>query len=493
MPGGVPPDKAEGTLMNYRMVWQVLGRVLCIEAALMILPVVTALCYGETPLPFLISAAATGLVGLILWRVRARNAAITAREGFLIVGLSWVFMALFGALPFVIGGEIPNYLDALFEMVSGLTTTGASILTDIEALSHGAQFWRLFAHWIGGMGILVFIMAILPMAGNRSMHIMRAEVPGPTVGKLVPRIRKTARILYLLYIVMTVVETLLLLCGGMSFFDALVHSFATAGTGGFSIRALSIGYYDSTYIDVVTGTFMILFGVNFSLYFLVIIGDVREALRSEELRWYLGIIAFAVLTIALNITGQYGSIFTALRYSYFQVASIISTTGFATADFTLWPQYSQTILVLLMFIGSCAGSTGGGLKVSRVIILLKSAATEVKRMLRPRCVEQVRLDGKPVDQDTVHKVLSFFFIYLLGLLLALLILSFDGFDFATNFSAALACLSNIGPGLSLVGPMGSYAIFSPLSKLVLILAMLLGRLEIYPILLLFVPAMWKRR
>lgn len=479
--------------MNFRMVWQVLGRVLCIEAGLLLLPLITALCYGESPLPFLVSAAVTGVVGLALWRVRAKSMSITEREGFLIVGLSWVIMALFGAIPFVLSGEIPSYIDALFETISGLTTTGASILTDVEALSHGAQFWRLFTHWIGGMGILVFIMAVLPMAGNRSMHIMRAEVPGPTVGKLVPRIRKTARILYLLYIMMTAVETVLLLLGGMSFYDALLHSFATAGTGGFSTRSLSVGYYDSAYIDVVISTFMLLFGVNFSLYFLMLMGNVRQALHNEELRWYLGIVAFAVLTIALDLGDRYGSIFGAMRYSYFQVSSIITTTGFATANFADWPEYSQAMLVLLMFIGGCAGSTGGGLKVSRVIILFKSAATEVKRMLRPRCVEHIRLDGKPVEPGTVHKVLSYFFFYIMIMLFGVLFISLDGYDFTTNITASLGCLSNVGPGLSLVGPIGSYAVFSPMSKIVLILEMLLGRLEIYPILLLFVPSMWKRR
>lgn len=479
--------------MNFRMVWQVLGRVLCIEAGLLLLPLITALCYGESPLPFLVSAAVTGVVGLALWRVRADSTSITEREGFLIVGLSWVIMALFGAIPFVLSGEIPSYIDALFETISGLTTTGASILTDVEALSHGAQFWRLFTHWIGGMGILVFIMAVLPMAGNRSMHIMRAEVPGPTVGKLVPRIRKTARILYLLYIMMTAVETVLLLLGGMNFYDALLHSFATAGTGGFSTRSLSVGYYDSAYIDVVISTFMLLFGVNFSLYFLMLMGNVRQALHNEELRWYLGIVAFAVLTIALDLGDRYGSIFGAMRYSYFQVSSIITTTGFATANFADWPEYSQAMLVLLMFIGGCAGSTGGGLKVSRVIILFKSAATEVKRMLRPRCVEHIRLDGKPVEPGTVHKVLSYFFFYIMIMLFGVLLISLDGYDFTTNITASLGCLSNVGPGLSLVGPIGSYAVFSPMSKIVLILEMLLGRLEIYPILLLFVPSMWKRR
>lgn len=479
--------------MNFRMVWQVLGRVLCINAGLLLLPMIVALCYGESPLPFLISAAMTGLIGLVCWRIHSKSVTITAREGFLIVGLSWVIMALFGALPFVLSGEIPNYIDALFETVSGLSTTGASILTDVEALSHGVQFWRLFTHWIGGMGILVFIMAILPMAGNRSMHIMRAEVPGPTVGKLVPRIRKTARILYLLYIAMTLVETILLLFGGMSFYDALLHAFATAGTGGFSNRALSVGYYNSAYIDIVISTFMLLFGVNFSLYFLILMGNVRQALHNEELRWYLGIVVFAVLTIAFDLGDRYGSIFGAMRYAYFQVSSIITTTGFATANFAEWPEYSQAMLVLLMFIGGCAGSTGGGLKVSRVIILFKSAATEVKRMLRPRCVEHIRLDGKPVETDTVHKVLSYFFFYIMIMLFGVLLISLDGYDFTTNITASLGCLSNVGPGLSLVGPIGSYAVFSPMSKIVLILEMLLGRLEIYPILLLFVPSMWKRR
>lgn len=479
--------------MNYRIIWQVLGRVLCIEAVMMLLPMIASLCYGESLLPFLLSIAVTGLIGLLLWRIRPKNSSLSVREGFLIVGLSWVATALFGALPFVLSGDIPHYLDAVFETVSGLTTTGASILPDVEAMSRGCMFWRLFSHWIGGMGILVFILAVLPMSGNRSMHILRAEVPGPTVGKLVPRIHKTAAILYLLYIAFTAAETVLLLLGGMNFYDALLHAFATAGTGGFSTRALSVGYYNSAYIDYVIGTFMILFSINFSLYFLLLIGNVRQVLRNEELRWFLCIIAFAVVTIAISISGQYGGFGTALRYSYFQVASIISTTGFATADFNLWPEYAKALLVLLMFIGGCAGGTGGGMKVSRVMILIKSNITDVKRMIRPRCVEQVRLDGKPVDQTTVHKVLTFCSIYFGILLLTTLILSFDGMDFTTNFTASLACLSNIGPGLNAVGPMGSFAVFSPLSKLALIVCMLLGRLEIYPILLLFVPFTWKSK
>lgn len=383
--------------MNFRMIGQVVGRVLCIEAALMLLPMIAAVIYDD-----LRSVSDhdrhTGCSGLVMWRVRAKSGGITARDGFLIVGLSWIAMSLLGAIPFVLTGDIPNYIDALFETISGLTTTGASVVTSPESMTRGGMFWRLFTHWIGGMGILVFVLAVLPMSGNRSMHIMRAEVPGPTVGKLVPRIRKTASILYLLYIALTLVETVLLIAGGMSFYDALLHSFATAGTGGLSTRALSIGYYNSAYIDIVVGVFMILFGANFSLYYLILLGNIRTALRNEELRWFLGIIAFAVLTIAFDIRNLYGGVGHALRYSFFQVTSIISTTGFATADFNLWPEYSKFLLVLLMFVGGCAGSTAGGLKVSRVMLLFKSCTIEVKKMLRPRCVENVRLDGKPLDR-----------------------------------------------------------------------------------------------
>ena len=477
--------------MNFRMIGQVVGRVLCIEAALMLLPMIAAVVYGESPVPFLITIGITGGIGLVMWRTRAKSGGITARDGFLIVGLSWIAMSLLGAIPCVLTGDLPNDVDALFETISGLTTTGASIVTSPEAMTRGGMFWRLFTHWIGGMGILVFVMAVLPMSGNRSMHIMRAEVPGPTVGKLVPRIRKTATILYLLYIALTVVEAALLFAGGMSVYDALLHAFATAGTGGLSTRALSIGYYNSAYIDIVVGVFMMLFGINFSLYYLILLGNIRTALRNEELRWYLGIVAFAVITIALDIRGIYGGFFGALRYAFFQVTSIISTTGFATADFNLWPEYSKFLLVLLMFVGGCAGSTAGGLKLSRVMLLFKSCTVEVKKMLRPRCIEEVRLDGKPVDGQTVYNALTYFTFYIIILLLAGLLVSLDGLDFTTNFTASLSCLSNIGPGLSLVGPTGSFAVFSPRSKIVLMICMLLGRLEIFPLLLLFVPFTWR--
>ena len=479
--------------MNFRIIWRTVGMVLLIEAALMLLPVVTALFYGESPLPFLITLGATALIGFAMSRVQTRRTVFTAREGFLIVGISWVLMSLAAAVPFVLSGDIPNYLNALFETVSGLTTTGATILSDVESLSRAGQFWRLFSHWIGGMGILVFFMAVLPLAGEHSMHIMRAEVPGPVVGKLVPKAKQTARILYIIYFALTLAEAVLLRVGGMGWFDSLLHSFATAGTGGFSTRALSIGYYGSVYLEAVTGTFMLLFGVNLSLYYLILVGSWREAVKNEELRWYLVIVAVAIGTIAWNISGLYGGFGHALRYAYFQVASIITTTGFSTADFTQWPAYSQTALFLLMFVGGCAGSTAGALKMSRVAILCKDALAELRRMLRPRSVVQARFEGKTVQPGTLRAVQSYFVLYLLVLLLGTVLVSIDGHDFATNFTGTLACLSNIGPGLSLVGPMGSFDIFSPFSKIVLILEMLLGRLEIYPILLLFHPAAWRAK
>ena len=478
--------------MNYRMIWQILGRVLLIEAALLLLPLVTALCYGESVLPFLITIAVTAAAGGLLISIKPKSEEIYAREGFTVVGLSWIIMSLFGALPFVLAGQIPNYIDALFETVSGFTTTGASILTNVEAMNKSCLFWRSFSHWIGGMGVLVFIMAVLPMSGDHYMHVMRAEVPGPTVGKLVPRAKKTVAILYLIYVAMTIVETVLLLLGGMSFFDALLHAFGTAGTGGFSTRAASVGYYNSAYIDIVIGTFMILFGVNFNLYFLILIGNFKAALKSEELRTYLGIILFAVVTIAINILSLFGNFFTALRYSYFQVASIITTTGYATTNFDLWPEYSRWLLVMLMLVGACAGSTGGGIKVSRFIIIIKSAFCEIKKLIRPRSINRVRLEGKALDDQTVRYAGTFFIMYMLIIAGSVLILTLDGLDLTTNLTGTIACISNIGPGLSLVGAAGNYSVFSWASKIVLILDMLIGRLEIYPIVLLCSPAVWRR-
>ena len=477
--------------MNHRMVAQLLGKVLCTIAAVLLLPAFVCLLYRESPLPFLAVTLIMAACGAGLLLLKPRIQKIYAAEGFVVVGLSWILLSLFGARPFVISGDIPNYIDAVFETVSGFTTTGASNIPDIEALTRGATFWRSLTHFLGGMGVLVFILAVLPMSGSRSIHIMRAEVPGPIVGKLVPSARKTAMLLYGIYIALTALEAILLLCGGMSLFDSIIHAFGTASTGGFSCRSLSIGYYDSAYIDIVVTVFMILFGVNFNLYYLILLGKGLDALKSEELRWYLGIILFAAVSIALNLGNTYGGFFQNLRYSFFQVGSIISTTGFGTADFSLWPTYSRWMLVLLMFIGACAGSTGGGIKISRVLILGKSIRLELHKQLRPHSVSIERLEGKPITDATIHSALVFFTCYFFLLFIGTVIVSTDGFDLLSSFTGVISCLSNIGPGLDMTGPMGSYIMFSPLSKIVMSICMLLGRLEIFPILMLFSPKVWK--
>lgn len=477
--------------MNYRMIARVLGMILLCTAALMLLPLTAGLCFSENVLNFVITISIGAAAGFLLTRIKPRTTALFARDGFVIVGLGWIMISLLGALPFVLSGSIPHYIDAVFETVSGFTTTGATVVTDVESMPRGDLFWRSFTHWIGGMGVLVFIMAVLPMSGEHSMHIMRAEVPGPTVGKLVPRARKTASILYLIYVALTAIETVMLMCGGMSFYDALLHAFATAGTGGFSTRAASIGAFHSLYIEMVTATFMLVFAVNFNLYFLLLIGRLRDVVKNEELHWYLGIVGLAVLGIALGIREMYGGMGTALRHAYFNVATIISTTGFGTEDFNLWPEYCKWILVLLMFVGACAGSTGGGLKVSRVAMLFKTARSEIKRMIRPRSVAPVQMDGRRAEAGAVRAVSVFFLLFVFLLLAFTFAVSFDGYDLATNFTATLSCLSNIGPGLSLVGPTGNFSIFSYPSKILLSFAMLLGRLEIYPILVLFSRHTWK--
>ena len=383
-------------------------------------------------------------------------------------------------------------MDCFFECISGFTTTGSSILRAVEPLPRGILFWRSFTHWIGGMGVLVFIMAILPMSGEHSMHIMRAEVPGPTVGKLVPRVRQTAKILYLIYVAMTAVEVVLLLLGGMSLFDALIHAFGSAGTGGFSNKAASVGAYNSAYIEMVIAVFMALFAINFNLFFLILIGRWKDALKSEELHWYLAIIAASVLAIALGIREQSGGMLAALRHAFFNVSSITSTTGFCTVDYVQWPQYCQWILVILMFCGACAGSTGGGIKTSRVVMVFKNVSCEIRQMLQPRSVSRVQMDGKRVDEAGIKSVNTFFACFMVLLVLDTFLVSLDNYDLSTNFTAVLSCLSNVGPGMSLVGPTGNFNIFSYGSKIVLTFAMLIGRLEIYPILILFAPSTWKR-
>ena len=478
--------------MNYRMISKILGRVMGVEAALMLGPVLTAAVYGESAVGFLLTILIAAALAALLTLPKLKHSDLYAREGFVSVALSWLLMSLVGALPFVFSGEIPSYVDAFFEIVSGFTTTGASIILNVEEMSKASLLWRSLSHWIGGMGVLVFIMAVLPLSEERSMHIMRAEVPGPQVGKLVPRIRHSSAITYLIYIALTVILIVLLCLGGMPFFDSINHAMATAGTGGFSVKALSIGYYDSVYIDIVTGTFMLLFGVNFSIYFLLLMRKFRPALRDSELHLYLGFAAFGTITIALNIMDEYGGFWQAMRYSYFQVSSVMTTTGFATADFNHWPAYSKAMLILLMFTGASAGSTGGGLKVSRIVILARAAAEELGKMLNPRRTVAVRMSGQSVDSTTIRCTLVFFAMYISITFLSTLAVSLDGFDLETNFSAVAACISNIGPGIGLVGPMGNYEMFSDFSKLLLSFDMLVGRLEIYPMLILFLPSTWRR-
>lgn len=477
--------------MNRRMIAYILGRILLVEAALLALPMLVAILYKESAEPFLIPMLALVLCGVLLGRIAPRTRTLYARDGLAIVALAWIVMSFFGAMPFYISHSMPTFVDCFFETVSGFTTTGASILTEIEHLSQGILFWRSFTHWVGGMGVLVFVMAILPMSDGHGMHLLRAEVPGPVVGKLVSRLGDTAKILYSIYLVMTVVEIILLLLGGMPLFDACIHAFGTAGTGGFSSRNLSVGAYNSPYFDMVIGIFMLLFGVNFNLYYFLLIGKVRDVLRSEELRAYFLIVAASTVTIAWNITHLFGSFATAMRYSFFQVSSIITTTGYATADFNLWPSYSKVVLVLLMFVGACAGSTGGGIKVARLVILAKMSISDMRQMLHPSAVATVRVEGRPLNVKLLRSTHMFLVVYLLLMAGSTLLLSLDGFDLVTTFTAVVSCMNNIGPGLELVGPMGNFSAFSPAAKLLLSFDMLAGRLELFPMLLLG-PSLWRR-
>ncbi len=481
--------------MNRRMIANILGKVLEIFAVLMLLPLLVACICREdgSAIAFAVSGGLTGLAGYVLRHIPTRTKEIFAREGFASVGLAWIAMGIFGALPFVLNGDIPDWFDALFESVSAITTTGASIVSNTEAMSRSGLFWRMFMHWIGGMGVLVFLLAVMPNGEEHTMHIMRAEVAGPTVGKLVPKASQTAQILYVIYAGLTVLETIMLMLGGMSFYDALLHACATACTGGFSTRTASIAAFDSAYIETVISIFLVIFGINFNLYYFILIGHVKEALKSEELHLYFGIIIASTVAIAAGIVKMYGGIASALHIAFFNTMAVITTAGFITVDFTTWPHYTQFILVLLMFMGGCAGSTAGGMKVSRVLLLMKTAAADIAKVLHPREARCVRMDSRRVSDATTKAVYSYFFIYLSVILFAGCIVSMDGFDFTTSFTAALACMSNVGPGLAMIGPMSSYAIFSKFTRFVLMIVMLLGRLEVYPIVILASPALWKRK
>jgi len=483
--------------MNYRMIAYLLGYIMRIEALFM-LPALGISLYGCD------SGAVQGfLVAIVLLmglslpvRKRPQRRDFYAKEGLMTVGLAWIVVSLCGALPFWISGEVPGFIDCLFETVSGFTTTGASILPEVEALSKGLLYWRSFTHWLGGMGVLVFILAIIPMADSadgNSLHLLRAESPGPQVSKLMPKMRDTAKVLYGIYVALTVLQIIFLLAGGMSFFDSITTAFGTAGTGGFGVKNDSMASY-SIYLQVVTAVFMMLFGINFNVFYLLMIREWSKAIFHEEMRTYLGIMVTSVVVITADLMyvmqESFGS---ALHLAAFQVSSIMTTTGFATADFNLWPQLSRTILVILMILGACAGSTGGGVKIARVIILFKAAKNNLLKVLRPRQMTGVRMDGEIVEEETVNGVYGYMTVYAMIAILSVLLISWQGFSFETNVTAVLACINNIGPGLDLVGPMGNFSMFSGFNKIVLLLNMLIGRLEIFPVLLLFSPKAWHRR
>ena len=479
--------------MNYRLILQTIGKILLIEALLMVFPLVVNFIYQEENLfAFALTISISMVVGTLLMMVKPKNKSMFIREGFVIVGLAWIVMSLFGALPFTLSGEIPHYIDALFETISGFTTTGASILNDVEAMSKSMLFWRSFTHWIGGMGVLVFVLCILPLADGNNMHLMRAESPGPSVGKLVPKMRSTAMILYGIYAALTVVEGILLLFGGMSLFDAVTTSLATAGTGGFGIKNNSMADY-SMYIQNVVAVFMFIFGVNFNIYFLMLVRKPKEILQSEELKTYLGIVLVATVVIALNISGSLSSIWVALQQAFFQVTAIITTTGFSTVDFNHWPELSKFILVGLMFMGGCAGSTSGGIKISRIIIAWKNLKNEISSFVHPKRVQVIRLEGRKVGNDVVKSVNAYFVLYALLFIGSMFLICIENGSFETNFTAIAATLNNVGPGLAGVGPMENFGGFSPLSKCVFMFGMLAGRLELIPMIILFSPWIWKNK
>ena len=478
--------------MNYRMIKYTLGWLLLFEAGFFLVPLLTAAVYGESEIwcfavSMLICIAAAGL----LFIGRPRSRVLYAREGFVIVALSWIFLSIFGAIPFVLSGVTPSYVDALFETVSGFTTTGASILPRVEDAPRCILMWRSFTHWVGGMGVLVFIMAILPLSGGQNMHIMKAESPGPSVSKLVPRVRTTALILYVIYFALTVLQFVLLLLGGMSVFDALNTSFSTAGTGGFGFRNDSMASF-SSYIQIVVTVFMLLFSLNFSSYYLAFKGRFKDAFNSE-IRVFIAIVAVSTAAITLNIRDSFATVGEAIKHAAFSVASIISTTGFMTVDFDLWPQFSKMVILMVMFIGACAGSTGGGIKVSRIIILFKGIGREIKTLLHPHRVRKITMDARPVDREVVRSVNSYIMVHVLVFFASMVIVSFDNHSFTTGFTAVSATINNVGPGLDMVGPTQNFSFFSIPSKLVLIFDMLAGRLELFPMLLLFTPSTWRNK
>ena len=477
--------------MNYSVIRYILGWIMIVEAALMLMPAMVGLIYKESQgWSFIWVLAGSAALGGLLVIKKPQSMNFYVKEGFVTVALSWIIMSVVGCLPFVFNGDIPKFTDALFETISGFTTTGATILTDVEVLAKCSLFWRSFTHWIGGMGVLVFLLAIVPMTGGTNMNLMKAESPGPSVDKIVPKVRYNALILYGIYIVLTVLEIVFLVIGDMSVFEAFTTAFSTAGTGGFGIRNDSIASL-SPYIQWVVTIFMILFGINFGVYFLLLTRKFKQAVKHEEARTYLIIIIVSALIIFKNIYDIMPSGKDAIRHAFFQVASIMTTTGFMSADFDLWPVLSQTILVVIMFIGACAGSTGGGIKVSRIMILIKTMFKEITSFLHPRSVKKVTVEGKVVEHDTVRATNVFIVSYILIFVTSLFLITIDNNDLVTNFTSVAATINNVGPGLSMVGPTQNFSHFSGLSKYVFMFDMLAGRLEIFPLLLLFSPSVWK--
>ena len=476
------------------MIAYLLGNILHIEGVLLSVPIVVAFYYKEelSGTAFIAAAVVCLVSGAILQCREPEDKRIYGREGFIVAALSWIVMSFFGAIPYYLTNSIHGFINCYFETVSGFTTTGATTLLEIEHLDKAILFWRCFTHWIGGMGILVFMLAVMPMSDDRTMHLMKAEAPGPLVSKLVPRVKSTAKILYIIYVVLTILEIILLFAGGMSLFDSIIHGISTAGTGGFSSRNASIAAYNSRYFEYVITIFMLLFSVNFNLFYLMIMRDFKNVWRNEELRTFVLIVVVATALITLNIYNYYPTLEAAFRHAIFQVAAIMSTTGFVTANFDLWPEFSKTILFCLLFLGACGGSTAGGIKISRFIILVKMVMREVKHIVHPRSVNLIKLDGYKIESEVTRNVASFITLYILILLGSFILISLNGFDFATNMTAVTTCLSNVGPGLNMAGPTENLEFFSPFSKLILCLDMLLGRLEIFPILMLFTPSIWKK-
>ena len=475
------------------MILHILGKMMGVEGLLLLIPALVGLIYQEKcAVYFVITAAVLAVIFLLTGRKKPENTMLYGKDGLLIVSSAWILWSLFGALPFFLSGSIPNYMDAFFETVSGFTTTGSTILKNVEVLPQCMTFWRSLTHWVGGMGVLVFVMVLTNLDKQSSIHLMRAEVPGPEKDKLVPKSRTTAQILYGMYFILTAIQVVLLLLGGMNLFDSLIHAFGTAGTGGFSNYADSVGHFNSAYLDGVISVFMILFGINFNLYFFLAVREFKLVFKNEELRAYLLIISGAVVMIMINIYPIYGSVAEAFRYSAFQVASIITTTGYATADYMLWPEFSRCVLVALMIIGGCASSTGGGIKVSRLLISLKSIYKEIKQMLHPKSVNVVKLNKKKLGEDTIRNVYVYLLAYITLAIVSVLIVSLDNFDFETTVGSVITALGNVGPGLGVTGPVGSFADYSLLAKFVFCLDMLAGRLEIFPFLMLF-SYVWRKK